>query len=105
MTLALAAYTLSVSHNVLTITAHPHIQANPEIVQTLVQQLTTLAGELKGGELLKINGKHSVPMAYVLSHHLGHLYGAIALYDPHSNAYIVTISHHPHYPVGRLIHD
>ena len=63
------------------------------------------AGELAGGSLLKINGRMSLPVSYTIAHKLGHLYGAIAVYDPRLKAYIVAISTNPDYKVGDTIDE
>jgi CRISPR-associated protein Csx3 len=38
-----------------------------------------------------------------LAHAVGHIYGAIACFDPKLNKYVVSISHDPDYEVGNLI--
>jgi CRISPR-associated protein Csx3 len=66
------------------------------------------SGQLRG-ELLKIDGPQSVPVAYVLAHKLAHRYSAIAVLDPKIGrkgykTYIVTIAHgSSQYQVGQLI--
>ena len=67
-----------------------------ELVQT---------GELAGGDLLKINGRMSLPVSYTIAHKLGHLRSAIAIYDPRLRAYIVAISTNPDYRVGDRIDE
>ncbi|GAB1541973.1 hypothetical protein NUACC21_46460 [Scytonema sp. NUACC21] len=73
--------------------------------------------QIKGGECILIDGPQSVPVAYILSHRLAHLYEVVAVLDPKigrkidtpSGAvryknYIVTISHGSStYQVGDLI--
>ncbi len=61
------------------------------------------AGELKGGNLLKINGRISVLASYTLAHEVAHLYRAIAVSDTRLNAYVVVISTATEYPVGSRI--
>lgn len=99
-------FTLHVKDNLLQIRENPlQPQSNDQILPGIVQQLQTLieAGQLKGGELLKITGKHTLPMAYVLSHQLSHLFGAIAVFDPKLSAYVVAISHSPKFHVGECL--
>ena len=60
-------------------------------------------GELQGGELLKISGPISLPVSYVISHRVSHLYKAIAVFDPKMSRYVVTSSHEPKYRVGDTI--
>lgn len=75
------------------------------------------SGQIPGGKCILIDGPQSVPVAYVLSHKLAHLYEVVAVLDPKigrkidtpSGAlryknYIVTISHgSSKYKVGDLI--
>ena len=61
------------------------------------------SGEIKGGNLLKINGRISILVSYALAHELVHLYRAIALADTRLGAYIVAISTASEYPVGSRI--
>lgn len=61
------------------------------------------AGELKGGNLLKINGRISVLASYTLAHEVAHLYRAIAVSDTRLSAYVVVISTAEEYPVGSRI--
>ena len=61
------------------------------------------SGELPGGKLLTISGKTSVAVACVFAHKLGHLYSAIAVYDPRLEAYVVVSSTTPDYPFSSRI--
>ena len=67
-----------------------------------VQEMIT-AGELTGGKVIKINGPASLPVACVLAHALGHLYGAVGVFDPKLGKYVVAISHDADSQVGSLI--
>ena len=60
---------------------------------------------LTGGDLLKINGRMSLPVSYTIAHKLGHLYSAIAVFDPRLKAYVVVISTDPKYQLGDAIDD
>ena len=44
------------------------------------------SSKLKGGRLIRVNGKVSLLASYVIAHRLQHLYGAIAVYDPKNRA-------------------
>lgn len=60
------------------------------------------------GKLLKISGHASVLVSYLIAAKLGHLYGAVAIFDPKIgdefvDEYIFTISHDPDYRVGETI--
>lgn len=75
------------------------------------------SGEIPGGKRVLIDGPQSVPVAYVLSHKLVHLYSVVAVLDPklgskistpdgaiRHKTYIVTSAHgSPEYKVGDLI--
>ncbi|XWK89052.1 MAG: hypothetical protein U7127_02990 [Phormidium sp.] len=61
------------------------------------------AGELGGGNLLKIDGRISVLASYTLAHEIAHLYRAIAVSDTRLRAYVVVISTAAEYPVGSRI--
>lgn len=77
---------------------------NDKIVKDAAKLLDDLLEtKLKGGKLLKINGPASLPVAMHLAHKLGHIYGAVACYDPKLHKYVVAISHDPDYKLGDLI--
>jgi CRISPR-associated protein Csx3 len=79
---------------------------NDAIVRDADAQMEALiaTGSLPGGKLLRINGPMSIPVAFVVAHRVGHLYGAIAVYDPKlGGKYVVSISHDPDYVVGMLL--
>ena len=59
--------------------------------------------EVKGGELALVNGPASLPVAMVLAHKLGHLFGAVACFDPKLGKYVVSIAHGGTYTVGQLV--
>ena len=61
------------------------------------------AGELRGGELIKINGPASLPVALVVGHAVGHLFQAIGCFDPKLGKYVVSVAHGDKYHVGDLI--
>lgn len=70
--------------------------------ETRLEELIN-SGVLAGGNLLKINGRMSIPVSYTIAHQLGHLYSAIAVFDPRLNAYVVTITTNPEYQLGTRI--
>lgn len=75
------------------------------------------SGQIPGGKRILIDGPQSVPVAYVLSHKLVHLYSVVAVLDPklgskintpdgaiRHKTYVVTSAHgSPDYQVGDLI--
>ncbi|WP_030008027.1 hypothetical protein [Picosynechococcus sp. NKBG042902] len=96
---------LKLEEDVLTIQlSAASYRMNDVLVPALYQDLARLKqNELRGGKLLKVNGKHSLPMAYVLADGVAHLYGAIAIFEPEHQGYLVAISHDPDYPVGAYV--
>lgn len=78
---------------------------NNQIVQDAAARLEEMfqTGELPGGQLLKINGPISIPVAFVLAHKLAHIYGAVGFYDPKLKKYVICITHNPAYKLGDLI--
>ena len=60
-------------------------------------------GELSGGDVVRVNGPASLPVAMVIAHKVSHLYGAVACFDPKLAKYVVAVSHNPAYKVGDLI--
>jgi CRISPR-associated protein Csx3 len=78
---------------------------NDRIVRDAGQRLDELieSGEIAGGELIRINGPASIPVAMVLAHRLSHLYQAVACYDPKLSRYVVAIAHGDQYHIGDLV--
>ncbi len=57
----------------------------------------------RNGELALVNGPASLPVAMVLAHKLGHLFGAVACFDPKLGKYVVSIAHGGKYAIGELV--
>ncbi|MDM8565365.1 CRISPR-associated protein Csx3 [Candidatus Halobeggiatoa sp. HSG11] len=78
---------------------------NNEIVKDVEQRLEQLIenGDIAGGEIIKINGPATLPVAMVFAHKLSHLYQAIACYDPKLAKYVVAIAHGDKYSIGELL--
>ncbi|MEG4633851.1 hypothetical protein QUB56_30480 [Microcoleus sp. AR_TQ3_B6] len=76
-----------------------------EMVRDAAARLQEMAeaGELRGGDLLKIDGRISILVSYAIAYHVAHLYRAIAIADPRLSAYIVATSTAAEYPVGSRI--
>ena len=85
-------------------------QDNPTTGDRLVvdadQRLEELivSGELPGGELIKIDGRTSLPVGYTILHKIAHLYSAVAVRDIRLG-YIVVVSTNPKYHLGDLLDD
>lgn len=74
---------------------------NDQIVKDAVVAVKELS--LQGGKVIKLNGPASLPVAIAIAHEVGHLYGAVAAFDPKLAKYVVAISHDPSLKVGDLI--
>ena len=62
------------------------------IVKDALQVLNQMidSGEISGGKRILIDGPQSVPVAYVLSHRLVHLYEVVAVLDPKLGSKVST---------------
>ncbi len=78
---------------------------NAEIVKDAAARLAEIKanGGLQGGALLRVNGPASLPCALTIGHAVFHAYGAIAVWDPKLQKYVVAISHTPDHAIGDLI--
>jgi len=78
---------------------------NDQIVPEAAARLAEMSNsrELSGGQLIKINGPISVPVACVLVHKVSHLYGAVGVFDPKLGKYVIAITHNPEYNLGDLV--
>ncbi|MBF0586931.1 CRISPR-associated protein Csx3 [Prosthecochloris sp. N3] len=78
---------------------------NDVLVKEAEHQLDELInkGEICGGEIIRINGPTTLPVALVLAHKLSHRYQAVAMYDPKLSRYVIAIAHGDKYSVGELI--
>lgn len=74
---------------------------NDQIVRDAVASLEDC--EIGGGALVLLNGPASLPVACAIAHAVGHLYGAVGVFDPKLASYVVAISHDPNFAVGDLI--
>jgi CRISPR-associated protein Csx3 len=99
----MSSYNIDLQDGILSIKFAEPAQ-NDQIVKDAAARLQEMSetGELRG-QLLKINGLISVPVAFVLAHKLAHLYGAIGFFDPKLDKYVICITHNPAYKLGDLI--
>ena len=72
-------------------------EAEEKLDELLTQKI------ISGGEIIRINGPTTLPVAFVLAHKLSHLYQAVSMYDPKLSKYVVAIAHGDKYSVGELI--
>ena len=90
--------TFNIKHSVLE-TAHLFTlsfgdpASGPEIVKSIEQTVQDLKKLGLGGPMALVNGPVTVPGAFVLAHHLLHLYGCVAVWDPKIQQYIVVAQH------------
>ncbi len=81
-----------------------HPATNDVIVREVEATMRKLKDDgLSGGKIALLNGAASLPIMAVITHHLAHLFGTVAIYDPKLEAYIVAINHGPGFAVGDLI--
>lgn len=85
----------------------PNVAAtNAELLAHISQELPKIIERAPmRGRLLKINGAQSIPIAYYIAHKVAHLYGAVAIFDPKLNGYVVSISHDPEYKLCMVLSD
>jgi hypothetical protein len=78
---------------------------NDSLVKEVAEKTDALisSGKIKGGEIIKLNGPATLPIAFVLAHKLNHLYQAVAVFDPKLSKYVVVIAHGDKYKLGDLI--
>lgn len=74
----------------------------------IVKDAKTIADNLAAsgalnGQLVKINGPASLPVAMVLAKSFSAVAAAIACYDPKLQKYVVAISSSPNYKIGDLV--
>jgi len=77
---------------------------NAEIVKDAASRLAEIKedGGLQGGPLLRVNGPASLPCAFTIAHAVMHAYGAVAVWDPKLQKYVVAVVHNPEYQLGQL---
>jgi CRISPR-associated protein Csx3 len=107
--LEMSAYNIEIAGDTLTVSFGEPAN-NDRIVIEAELQLDRLiqTKQIRGGKLLKITGRQSIPVAYAICHKVAHLYGAIAIFDPKIggegfDGYFVVISHSPDYKVGQIL--
>ncbi|HEY4493820.1 MAG TPA: CRISPR-associated protein Csx3 [Candidatus Paceibacterota bacterium] len=102
--MALTYIVTKTADDMLTVRFGAESQNGPKVVDCKAQ-LDALAasGELLGGGLMKVNGPASLPVAMTIAHALGHLYEAVACYDPKPNHFVVAIAHGGKYAVGDIL--
>lgn len=72
-----------------------------EVAQKIDKLIETK--QLKGGKILKINGKSSVLASFIIAHKVSHLYANIAVFDPKIDGYVTTIRHGGQYAIGDFL--
>lgn len=77
---------------------------NDQIVKDAKATLDALARDGKlGGPILKISGPASLPVAMTIAHSVCHLFGAVAVFDPKLQGFVVSITHSPDYRLGDIL--
>ena len=77
---------------------------DPAANTTLVvdAQAAIKALNLDGGRTVFITGPASLPVAYVVSHVVAHLFTEVEVYDPKLSGFVVAVSHGGR-PIGTLL--
>ena len=77
---------------------------NDAIVREADRTMRELKGEsLRGGRLVLLHGPASLAAVAVIVHHIAHLFGAVAVFDPKLNGYVVVVSHDPAFRIGDVL--
>jgi len=76
---------------------------NTAIVRDAAAAMDTALEVEGGGPLALIYGPASLPAMAVIIHRLGHRFGAVGVWDPKLDRYVVAISHSPDYSVGQAL--
>lgn len=97
-------YNISLDNNLMTV-GFGDPASNNAICAYVASTLDAMkaSGELVGGPVLKITGPASLPVAFVIAHAVLHIYGAVAIFDPKLQKYVVSVAHGAEYAVGDLI--
>lgn len=97
-------YNINLTDNTLKIGFGEPAQ-NDQIVRDAKAKLYEMVndGTLAGGELIKLNGPASLPVAVAIAHAVAHLYETVAVFDPKLGKYVVSVSHGTEYTPGDLI--
>lgn len=106
----MSIYHIGLEDDILKVGFGSTLATGDTIVRYVAAKLDEMidSGELRGGSLIKINGRVSVLVSQVLADKLGKLYQAIALFDPKIgdkglDRYVITVSRHPKYIVGDIL--
>lgn len=78
---------------------------NVEIVVDATAGITDAMQGITGGRLALISGPASLAAAVAIGHKLTHLFGAIGVFDPKLQGFVVAVSHDPSFTVGDLLQE
>lgn len=80
-------------------------RSHAQMLKELEMQLNHLiaSNALRYGPLIKVQGPLSMPAAFILAHHVAHLFGAIAVFDPYLQGHVVAITQNPNYQLGDIV--
>ncbi len=106
----MCTYHISLEGDILKVGFGATVTTGDRIVGDVAAKLDEMiaAGDLPGGDLIKINGRITVLVGQVLADKLSKLYDTIALLDPKIgepgiDRYVITISRNPQYQVGNTL--
>ncbi len=98
-------YNIELDNGILKVGFGKEPASNDLLVREAAGILTEMikSGEISGGEILKVSGPASLPVAMQIAAKVQHLFGAIAVFDPKMQKYVVAITHNPSYQLGGLV--
>ncbi|MGY6528530.1 MAG: hypothetical protein ACXITR_01245 [Cyanobacterium sp.] len=99
------AFTTRVSGDILYVDCTLGIKDGDSLTREVEEKINQLIAtkQLKGGKLLKINGKSSVLASFVIAHKVCHLYANVAVFDPKIDGYVTVTRHGGLYPIGHYL--
>jgi len=98
------AFTANLHENTLNINCQLGVVEGDVLTKEAALKIDELMNQnLTGGDLLKINGKSSLAVNFMIANKLAHLYGNIAVWDPKLCDYVITLRHGGNYAEGELI--
>jgi CRISPR-associated protein Csx3 len=101
----MSTYNITINDNGVLRVGFGNPAQNDQIVKDATKRLDEMiaASEITGGEVVRINGPASLPVAMALTHKLAHMYQAVACFDPKLGRYVVSVAHGDRFSVGDLI--
>ncbi len=99
------AVTVNISGDTLHIDCKLGIKDGDLVAKEAAEKIDNLieTQQIKGGNLIKVNGKASVLVSFIIAHKLAHLYANVLVFDPKIDGYVTTIRHGGNLAIGDFI--